>query len=231
VFIALTSGVAGLNVYLNGVLAKQASDLQIARSAFQGRLILGDAPMQPDAYRGEIRGVAIYDTELSSAQVLTHYETWRNNGRPNMTVADRISALYLMREGHGSIIHNEIKPGMDLVIPQHYVVLGKIALEPIWKEFELSRSYGSAALKNVIGFVPLGLCFYIFMVVRQRKRPVFTTIIAGFLVSLMIEVLQIFLPTRDSGTTDLVTNTLGTWLGVLGCRWIAPSRLLRPFPK
>ena len=55
------------------------------------------------------------------------------------------------------------------------------------------------------------------------------TVFLGFLVSLTIEVLQIFLPTRDSGTTDLFTNTLGTYIGVLCYRDIYPL-IVKRFP-
>jgi len=55
----------------------------------------------------------------------------------------------------------------------------------------MSWGYWKGVLKNIIGFIPLGSCFYAyFSLVRHCKRPALITIILGATISLTIEVLQ-----------------------------------------
>ena len=218
-FIAVTSGLSGTRVYLDGGLARAAPRFSIPPDAFTGKFIVGDSPRQPDSFTGQIRGLALYSETLTAAQIRRHYDTWTTSGRPAITPGERNIALYLFAERAGSIIHNRANAGADLYIPQPYVVVDKLFMEPFWTEFSLSRSYWKGVLKNIAGFIPLGICFYAFgSTVLQLKRTAATVIALGALVSLTIEVLQVFLPTRDSGTTDILANTLGTWLGILSYR-------------
>lgn len=215
-FIAVTSGPKGTLVYLDGAVAKVARGFRIPEGSFGGQLIVGDSPRQPDSFRGQIRGLAIYGVELDGAQVFRHYQTWTKNGRPDVAQDEANVALYLFDEHAGNAIHNHASAGGDLYIPEIYTVIDKVPLEPVWKEFNWSGSYWRGNLKNIVGFMPLGFCFYaFFMTAWPIKRAVLVTVALGILVSLAIEILQIFLPTRDSGTTDLITNTLGTYLGVM----------------
>ena len=125
-------------------------------------------------------------------------------------------AVYLFDEQTGKIVHDQIEPGIDLHIPDRYVVVRRTILEPPWKEFRRQKNYLQNALLNIGGFVPLGLSVYAFLsLVGKRRRPAMATIVVGAMVSLTIEVLQAYLPTRDSGMTDLFTNVIGTSFGVL----------------
>ena len=222
VFLTITSGIRGTAVYTDGVLAKTAPQFRLSTKDFSGRLVLGDSPGQPDNWSGQLLGLAIYRRELTATQVRRHYETWTQGERPEISEQECNIALYLFGERAGNVVHNQATSGVDLNIPEKYEVLDKIFLEPFWKEFSMSRSYWGAAFKNIVGFVPFGFCFCACLSAHKVRRAALVTVILGSLVSLTIEVLQAYLPTRDSGTTDLFTNTLGTYIGVIACRVVSP---------
>ena len=101
-------------------------------------------------------------------------------------------------------------------IPDRYLVLDQVLLRPFWEAFHPSSSgYWDDVLVNIAGFVPFGFLFCAYLSLARRfKWPALVAILLGFTVSLTIESLQVFLPTRDSDTTDVITNTLGTCFGV-----------------
>ena len=230
VFITAAWGSRGVAVYLNGVLVRTVPAFQVPAGVLGARLILADRPEQPDNFRGQVFGLALYQSELDAAAVLRHYRAWTGAGKPGAAPEEGMVALYLFDERGGDTVRNHVPGGAALSIPRTYTVVDKKALEPFWNEFEFARSYWSGNFKNIVGFLPVGFCFYVyFTVARPLARPAVAAVIAGALISFAIEVLQIFLPTRDSGTTDLITNTLGTWLGVLCRREIYPP-LQNRFP-
>lgn len=220
-FLTVTSGSTGTKIYLNGTLVATSPDFQLSANDFSGRLILGDSPWQTSSWTGELLGFALYHGRHTDAEVLQNYTSWKQNGRP-ATEKPNIAALYLFDEHSGAIIHDQSPSHADLYIPPTYQVIDQIFLEPVWNEFGMTRSYWGAALKNIVGFIPFGFCFYAYLVTRLSPRRAFIlTVGLGTTISLTIEVLQVYLPTRDSGTTDLITNTLGTWIGVVSYRLLA----------
>ena len=213
-FLSITCGTGGTKVYVDGSAVQTFPDARPSTNLFGGDLVVGDAPWQGDSWAGRLYGLAIYDRELSATQVLRHFTTWTRTGRPETDVADGVTALYLFNEGHGRSVQNRAGPGPALVIPDRYRVVHQTLFEPFWEEFSWTRSYWGAALKNIVGFVPLGFCLYPYLqAIRRFKRAMMFTVLLGTLVSLTIESVQYFLPTRESGTTDIFTNTLGTLLG------------------
>jgi VanZ family protein len=79
-----------------------------------------------------------------------------------------------------------------------------------------------------IGF-PLGFVFCInFSLTRSQRDAILYATLVGAALGFVGELLQAYIPQRDSGTTDIITNTLGAVLGAV----IARPRLIRPIlPK
>jgi hypothetical protein len=228
-FLTITGGPQGIEIYDNGVLVKSSSRFRLSPANFCCQVVIGDSPGQPNSWSGEFFGLAIYEKQLNTNEVLAHYSTWTRAGRPAVGRDGHALALYLFNEHNGAVIHDQSDLGVDLRIPDEYRVLDKIVLEPFWSEFSLSRNYWYAVFKNIIGFVPLGFCFYAWWSsILRPKRAVLATIALGTTVSITIEILQAFLPMRQSGTSDIITNMLGTSIGVASYRISSPVLLWFP---
>lgn len=213
-FIAISAGAQGTTVYVNGVPTKKSSTFRVTDKDFSGQLIVGSSPDAYDTWRGEFLGMALFGRELTQAQVSEHYQAWLH-GRPEVLKNDQPAALYVFDEGTGDIVHNQMTSGSDLVIPQSFRIPFKPFLKSPWREFYFNRAYLRDVLINVSGFVPFGFFVCMYLSWRASRKAVLATIVLGAVFSLTIEVLQWYIPMRDSGTTDILTNTLGTALGAM----------------
>jgi VanZ family protein len=213
VFVAITSGSQKTSIYVDGALAEAFPRFHFGNDC-AGELVVGTSPVSNERWSGQLLGLAIYQRELTAAQAKEHYGTWTTTGRPAISENENAIAMYPFDERSGNIVHNMIQPGIDLNIPARYSLLHQVFLEPIWKEYKPGRSYWWDVTENVVGFLPLGFFFCAYWSsVRPIKHPALATVALGFAVSFTIEVLQSHIPIRASGTTDLFTNTLGSFLG------------------
>ncbi len=224
-------------VYVNGVQAKVSSRFGFVNGDLTGQLVLGNSTIK-DGWPGQVMGIAVYDFELTPSQIETHFERWTQQQVPVVRGEEAPVTLYVFDEHKGNVIHDRTGSAHDLMVPARYFVLHPTFLEPAWDQFRgrwegwISWSYWSDVCLNVAGFVPLGFFFAAyFSLVRPVPRPRVMVLVLGLTISLAIETLQYFLPTRDSSMTDVLTNTLGTVVGVALYRpilqWLRNSPLLR----
>lgn len=219
VFLTVTSGLHGTGVYADGRLASSAPELQIPADYLSGRIVVANSPVVRESWAGDVRGLAIYDREFTGTEVNQNYESWARTGRPPRTRNDGIVALYLFTAPSGRTIPNQAGQGPDLYIPARFSEVHQVFLERPWDEYR-AENFWNNVVANIIGFVPLGFFGYSFFVLFSRvRRPALATVAFGCTLSLTIEVLQAFLPTRFSGMTDIMTNTLGTAFGALISRY------------
>ncbi|MFZ3369450.1 MAG: VanZ family protein, partial [Candidatus Sulfotelmatobacter sp.] len=220
VLVTISSSQARTTVYADGALVKKSVNFRLSSQDLTGQLIVGNSPIRTDDWSGQLRGLAIYDRELTADEVSQHFGHWTNNEHLDLARSQGAVAFYLFNEGNGNIVHNQVDSATDLLIPERFFVLHEQFLERPWDEFRQDWNYWKDIGINIAGFIPIGFffCAY-FSSVRTNNRAVAGTIALGFAVSLTIEVLQAFLPTRDSGMTDLFTNTFGTALGALLYGW------------
>lgn len=213
VFLTVVSGSRGTSVFQNGVLAGGSSQLPVAGDC-SGSFGVGHSFKGHNSWQGDIQGLAIYRHELAPDEVLRNYQSWRTVGRPDERNSRRPEALYLFDEKSGNVVRDAGASGVSLIIPEQYQNIDRTWLQSPLGAFEFRWGYAEDILINIGGFVPFGFAVSAFLVSAGRVRKVAVwAILGGLFVSLTIEILQVYLPTRSSDLTDVLTNTLGACLG------------------
>jgi len=97
----------------------------------------------------------------------------------------------------------------------------ELTANPIWILVHTWPSYSAAAqikdiVINILLYTPLGLFGFLSLSHARRKAvQVAAPIAIGFVLSFGIEILQLFDAGRDASALDVLTNTVGTGVGVL----------------
>jgi VanZ family protein len=212
--VTVTAGPKETTLYVNGQAQSSSQSFGLSRKNLTGEFVIGTSPVEGKGWCGVLRGIAIYKNELTAQEVAGHYKTWLLNRAEDTIDKRSIIALYLFRERSGSLVRDAMQPGVNLYIPKYYTIWRQNVLLPPWREFRPEWKYVRDLILNVLAFVPLGLILYpYFLLVRGSRRPLLMSYVTGAGLSLMIEVLQSFLPMRYSGWTDVITNSAGTALG------------------
>jgi VanZ like family/Concanavalin A-like lectin/glucanases superfamily len=200
--------------YIDGQLAEKSTNFVINPQELSGQIIIGNSPFNYAPWSGEIRGLAIYSKQLTPAEISDHYNAWTAGQAPHPTDLAGAMAYYAFNEGTGRTIHNAVSTGPDLEVPEHFAVLHKPMLRSVLDEFDPSWGYVDDVVRNIAGFVPVGFifCAY-FLLGRSRLHAIFCATLAGGALSFVVEILQVYIPPRGSGVTDIITNTLGSVLG------------------
>lgn len=89
------------------------------------------------------------------------------------------------------------------------------------RELSWARAGRGDRIANVLLYLPLGFCLFLWLARRLRRDvSVIVAAICGSLLSLSIEVAQVYISSRVPSLVDLTLNALGTLLGAgIGIAW------------
>jgi VanZ like family/Concanavalin A-like lectin/glucanases superfamily len=222
----ITAGPQGSVAYRNGLRAASTTRTGLSCGDLTGELVLGNSAVVDNSWEGNILDLVIFDRELTAKEIGSEYARWTANQTIQEPGGDEHTvAHYAFTEGSGRSVNGQPASAPRLYIPEMYKVPHKKILMWPWEETPDKLSVRDLSI-NIFGFVPFGFVFLAYLTWHRRlKHPAIATVLTGAAISLTIEILQEYIPGRDSGLLDVITNAFGTFLGVVLFRW-APVQSL-----
>ena len=123
-------------------------------------------------------------------------------------------------ENKGKRALNHVGGDNHLFIAAKMRILNKKILALKRGEFLVTRSLVQDLIVNFAGFIPFGFVLMGTFVKAGggfRKHGILIAVVLCFFVSLAIEIVQAWMPSRSSDLLDLTLNTLGGLFGAVGC--------------
>ena len=220
-FVTVTFDEREKALYIDGELIEKRKTLPGATSydGFSGRLLLGNTPMGSRGWMGEIQGLAVYGRILSSQEVARHYDISRQGGMRSLVGASGLRALYPFDEGSGNRAADIVNDPLFIDIPEKYAPFQETFFHYPGDNMRIRSGWIKDFILNIFFFVPLGSLIMLIVFLRGIRLPVtgsaVTIIMACGLLSLSIEITQLYMPDRFASIMDVISNMLGAGFGIM----------------
>jgi len=216
-FVTITTGQKGSAVYLNGQLVRTKKDLTLQiPNGSKARLLLGNSIYGKHSWQGDVYGLAFYGYTLTAQDIKLHFNKWFQERNFSFAKKDNPLVLYLFNEKGGLKALDHANGNHHLEIPLRMHTFKKKILSAEWSGFKFNKIINEDNFINLLGFMPFGFILaatFIKLGGTFEKHYFLITIFFCFAVSLIIEIVQAWIPSRSSDLVDLILNTLGALIG------------------
>lgn len=219
VWLSIVSDGAGTRVYLDGRRVKFNPNLHLF---FPGQgsgawLVVGNSVYGRHAWQGAVMGMALYGYALGDETVRSRAAGWgAESGGFGLERDLSPVVFYRFERSADGRVKNLADDRFHLEIPEMLKILKKEFLG-FPRVADLGRwAMVKDVMLNLAGFVPLG---FMLCAVAGRFKGVWrrydwmVAVGLAFVFSLSLEVVQAWIPSRDSSLLDLVMNTAGAGVG------------------
>lgn len=218
--ITIASGPERTEIYVNGDLAC-SYDVRslIGVEHLCGYLSLGNSASGHNAWVGKLYGLAMYKSLLTSEQIRQNAASWNEKPENISAILEtKPLILYDFAERTGASVQNRMGNTNHLSILSKFKALRRTVILRFWRNTVWNIPEVEDILINIIGFMPFTFCLIIFLngnTNLSSGQTAFLAVLLSAVLSLIIEVGQLELPTRTPSSLDFLCNTLGAVLGVL----------------